>query len=292
MLPIWLDSRTHATDHTQPRSPVSARHAAGVLQLASLPKLCVSATRPPGTIPVESCASNGMGFPNRVQLLMIVAHNTHTSGPSLSKGIPMVDSPTRRITFLMMFSALLATGCGIRPMTAPKADKSAATNETSASTSPSQPAANTAGESATPGQAPGPLPNDPAGDGAAFNHVTQTDTRPSAPVSAARQNTQTAFHLSAGAALPQSLPMGTVMSFSVDYQQRGQLPSGSVNYLWVIKGVSGSTHRQPVRLKSNGTLTTIVPGLRPEAGPFECHLAAYRGSRGQPQPVSNSIPLR
>ena len=223
---------------------------------------------------------------------MIVTHDMHTSGPSLSKGIRMVDFPTRRIPFLIMFSLLLASGCGIRPMSAPTSEKSADTSENSTATSSPQPEANPPGESASPSHVPSPQFGGADGGAQAFDQVTQIETPPATPVSAANQTTQTAFHLSAGAALPQSLPMGTVMSFSVDYQQRGQLPSGSVNYLWVIKGVSGSTHRQPVRLKSNGTLTAIVLGLRPEAGPFECHLAAFRGSRGQPQPVSNSVPLR
>ncbi len=195
----------------------------------------------------------------------------------------MVDSRTGPITFLLLCGSL-TVGCGIPTMHPPQPQSTSTTQDSQAASAPAAPAE----------QGPSPDAGSRTVPEAAnrYDSVADVDNVPSASGPAVRQTSQTAFHLSAGAALPQSLPMGTVMSFSVDYKQRAQPPAGQVRYLWIIKGVSGSTHQQPIALKSSGTLTAIVPGLRPEAGPFECHLAAVHGSRGRPQSVSNSVPLR
>lgn len=41
--------------------------------------------------------------------------------------------------------------------------------------------------------------------------------------------------LSAGVALPQSLPDGTVMTFSVDYRFRAEAPDAAAQYVWIIQ---------------------------------------------------------
>ena len=108
---------------------------------------------------------------------------------------------------------------------------------------------------------------------------------PSPPISPGPQ--QPSIDLSAGVALPQSLPVGTVMSFSVDYEfTRGQ-PNPSSPYAWVIIPAKGRPVRQPVPLKPRGTLQGFVQGLRPEHGPFQTHIEDVSGNR-----LSQTVPLR
>ncbi|GEM_PF-1295106 len=95
------------------------------------------------------------------------------------------------------------------------------------------------------------------------------------------------IQLSTGVALAQTLPTGTAMGFSVDYRWVGGQPAPGATYFWVIRAASGPTVRQPVQLQSQGTLQGFALDLRPEHGPFECHLEDYRG-----QALSPSIPLR
>ncbi len=97
---------------------------------------------------------------------------------------------------------------------------------------------------------------------------------------------QRSIHLSAGVALPQSLPIGTTMGFSVDYQFAGGEPGSSL-YLWVIKPSKGQTIKQPVQLRAQGTLQGFFPPLRPENGPFSTHIEDAQGNR-----LSKSLPLR
>ena len=97
---------------------------------------------------------------------------------------------------------------------------------------------------------------------------------------------QPSIQLSAGVALPQSLPTGTTMGFSVDYQFTAGEP-GSSPYVWVIKPSKGQTIKQPVQLRARGTLQGFCPPLRPENGPFSTHIENAQGNR-----LSKSLPLR
>ena len=201
----------------------------------------------------------------------------------------MFDSRALTIAFVCTLILSVASGCGIGIMSSEQTSDADSSSQPETTTPPSDDAS--AGPS-TPSAYPSPAadlqPNNFTDGGLAANDPPPTSANPF-PVN---QAPAPAFHLSAGAALPQSLPMGTVMSFSVDYQQRGQLPTTGGRMVWVISCNSSKDHLQPVALKSNGTLTAIVPGLRPEAAPFECHLAVVHGSQGRPQKISNTIPLR
>lgn len=97
---------------------------------------------------------------------------------------------------------------------------------------------------------------------------------------------QPLIRLSAGVALAQSLPTGTTMGFSVDYQFSGGAP-GSSPYVWVIKPAKGQTIKQPVQLQPQGTLYGFFPPLRPDNGPFSTHIEDAHGNR-----LSKSLPLR
>jgi hypothetical protein len=78
---------------------------------------------------------------------------------------------------------------------------------------------------------------------------------------------QSAVRLSAGVALAQSLPTGTAMMFSVDYQVVEQV--GSAGTIWVIRTGDGQTVGRATPLEPRGTLQAVLPQLRPEHGPFD-----------------------
>jgi len=93
------------------------------------------------------------------------------------------------------------------------------------------------------------------------------------------------IQLSAGVALPQTGPDGTLMSFSVDYEFVQGDPSAE-GYAWVIERAHGGPARQQVRLSGKGTLQVLIPGWRPENGPFQMHIEDRKGNR-----LSESIEL-
>ena len=97
-------------------------------------------------------------------------------------------------------------------------------------------------------------------------------------------------HLSAGTSLPQSLPTGTTMHFSVDYSLRGRPANSSLQYFWIIERAMGPSLSIPVQLKDKGTLTKLTSGWRPEQAPFRCYIAG-RNSSGQMTQVSRTVPL-
>lgn len=112
------------------------------------------------------------------------------------------------------------------------------------------------------------------------------ETRPAQDRSSANTN-QVSIALSAGTALPQTLPTGTAMGFSVDYKFTNGQPDTSAEYLWVIQAGDGRVLKEPVRLQSRGTLQDFVQQLRPENGPFQTHIEDQRGAR-----LSESLRLR
>jgi hypothetical protein len=105
-----------------------------------------------------------------------------------------------------------------------------------------------------------------------------------------RPRTTNLVRLSAGTSLPQSLPTGTTMSFSVDYGLRQKPGNSSIKYFWVIERTMGSPLAIPVQLRAKGTLTQLTTGWRPEHGPFRCYIA-LRNSSGKLTPVSATVPL-
>jgi len=76
------------------------------------------------------------------------------------------------------------------------------------------------------------------------------------------------------------------MSFSVDYQftQGEPDPAG---YVWVIERTRGQPARLLGRLAREGNLMTLIPGWRPEEGPFQTHIEDRSGKR-----LSTSAELR
>lgn len=87
------------------------------------------------------------------------------------------------------------------------------------------------------------------------------------------------IRLSAGTALAQTLPEGTTMGFSVDYQFTAGQPDTNAQYFWVVERTQGPPARQPVRLSAQGTLQGFISGFQPEHGPFQGHIEDARGNR-------------
>jgi len=113
-------------------------------------------------------------------------------------------------------------------------------------------------------------------------------SRPGPPSgSSAGPSSESTIRLSAGVALPQTLPTGTAVGISVDYQFTQGGPAAGANYVWVIEAAGNNeTIKQPVQLSDRGTLQGFTP-FRPEHGPFSTHIENYKGTR-----LSKSVSLR
>jgi hypothetical protein len=116
---------------------------------------------------------------------------------------------------------------------------------------------------------PGLIPVDVASGGSAQGGTQQPAGNPSSPPVAPRGVPP--IRLSAGIAVPQSLPMGTVMGMSVDYQVFGAL-NGSSRYVWVVSSEGGGNVEVAMPPQSEGTLQAFFLKLRPEHRPFNCHI--------------------
>ena len=153
-------------------------------------------------------------------------------------------------------------------------------------------------------EAPGP-----AGKGIVISESFQTSPSPpggGAPVAgpAAGPNSGTfqqpaplpaapAFpiRLSAGTALPQTGPEGTIMSFSVDYQAGEYRPADDAHWVLVIEAAGGQRVEEPAQIASSGTWALFVNGWAPEAGPFQAHVEEISGA-GSRRHVSAQAPLQ
>lgn len=92
--------------------------------------------------------------------------------------------------------------------------------------------------------------------------------------------------LSAGLALPQTLPNGTAIGFSVDFRFRKSKPNPEEQYVWEIKDGKGIIRRLAVNLSGlRGTLQQFVP-IRPEEGPFVSRIATVTDPHGESDPLS------
>jgi len=156
----------------------------------------------------------------------------------------------------------------------------------------SPPAAGPDGEAAELGPTEGPgaeQASAPSVPPSQTDAVGQTPVEPVAPKPRPAPSTPSrpapsqrpAIKLSAGVAVPQSLPTGTAMGFSVDYQFIAGRPASSP-YAWVIQPGKGQVAKQPVQLQPQGNLRMFIPQFRPENGPFRTHIEDARGNRLSP----------
>jgi hypothetical protein len=104
--------------------------------------------------------------------------------------------------------------------------------------------------------------------------------------------TRAPVKLSAGVALAQTGPEGTLMSFSVDYRFMDGKPDKEGHYLWVIQPAVGDSLELPVQLKKKqDTLQILVPEWKPDIGPFKTHIVEV-GKDGTQKKLSELTPLR
>lgn len=109
---------------------------------------------------------------------------------------------------------------------------------------------------------------------------------------ATAQAAERPVRLSAGVALPQSVPSGTAIGFSVDYTFTSGGPQSALRYVWVIRAAAADqTWEQAVQLKQQGQLQTFVTKWRPEQGPFETFIAEV-GPDDDRRPISSVEPLK
>lgn len=78
------------------------------------------------------------------------------------------------------------------------------------------------------------------------------------------------------------------MLFSVDYRFGQGAPDRYAKYFWVIDCAHGRPIRREVQLMEKGTLQAVVPGLRPEVGPFRCHLEMEPRGQSRPTIISDT----
>ena len=127
---------------------------------------------------------------------------------------------------------------------------------------------------------PGPIPVDVASGG-----NQQGSAQPAGGQSAPSQpRERVQFRLKAGVAVPQSLPTGTAMGMSVDYQAGGL--NQSSRYVWVVTSEGGGNVEQAFQPRTQGTLQTFFLDLRPEHRPFNSHIEEVSPG-GQRTRVSN-----
>ena len=87
-------------------------------------------------------------------------------------------------------------------------------------------------------------------------------------------------------ALAQSLPTGTAMGFSMEYQfLSNYLPNAQ--YAWIIQPPQGNAVAIPVRLQAQGTLSQFVPAFGSMEGTYKLQLVIFDGK--QPRPMSRAI---
>ncbi len=122
---------------------------------------------------------------------------------------------------------------------------------------------------------PAPLPASPG------QKAATPPPSPSPSGSGAAAAPKMPIQLSTGVALAQTLPDGTAVLFSIDYQFLGEEPQASTQYIWVIERARGKPGRIVVQLEKKGTLQTVSP-WRPEEGPFQGHIEDGSGNRLSP----------
>ena len=218
-----------------------------------------------------------------------------------------MSASLRLLTSLAMVAAVAMTGCKPPPAPAAGGLVSGSQPDAPASTTPvsAQPNASVTIEpgvnsfpagtnTAPPAQAPPATGGTPLAAnpdllpvGVANSRGPQDDAAPAQAGSVASARSPS-IRLSAGVAVPTSLPGGTQMGISVDYAITGPL-NGAAKYLWVIKSEAGQIESE-VQLQTRGTLQAIVP-LRPDDRPFNVQIVEVLTS-GERKRVSNEAVMQ
>ena len=101
------------------------------------------------------------------------------------------------------------------------------------------------------------------------------------------------IRLSTAVALAQTLPDGTSVLCSIDYQWvTGEAQQG-VEYVWVIELGNGQRMTGPANVsKQRGTIQTTLRGVKPDQGPFKAAIFTTSSSPGlTPGQISDFVNL-
>ena len=79
--------------------------------------------------------------------------------------------------------------------------------------------------------------------------------------------------------MAQTGPDGTMMSFSIDFRVVGDLPSKTQQNVCVIQRAKGTPFKLAMPMTSPGEIQVLVPGWKPEEGPFTAHIEDPSGNR-------------
>ncbi len=96
------------------------------------------------------------------------------------------------------------------------------------------------------------------------------------------------IRLTTGVSLAQTTVDGTLMSFSVDYAFLSAPPNPAARHALMIRRSDGQSIIQEQQLQSKGNLSVLVPGWRPEDGPFAASIVQMDSSN---QPIAESETL-
>jgi len=194
------------------------------------------------------------------------------------------------LLFLAMVLTSLLRGCGDTP------SEPSATDVQSDETAPAAPAGSKPASKAAESKPTAAKPTAAKSNAGDRAQAARKDRRKSSPKEPprkpaakkrGRQSSGMTIQLSAGTALAQTLPTGTAMGFSVDYEFVSGQPESSAKYFLIIKPASAQSAKQPVELSPQGTLQGFAQQLQPHDGPFQAHIEDENGAK-----LSESLALR
>jgi hypothetical protein len=100
------------------------------------------------------------------------------------------------------------------------------------------------------------------------------------------------IRLSAGVALPQSLPQGTTVMCSMDYEWVEGSPQQGCEYSWVVELGNGKPVAGPAKVnRRRGTIEIILNGIKPDQGPFKGAIFV-KTPGANPEPISDFVNLK
>ena len=202
----------------------------------------------------------------------------------------------------LTLAVLLLAGCGSQPVAGPvRVAQTAAPAQAASATGPAAPtlAPASSGFSLPIGVDIPPATPDSASNSAA-TAVQPSQAQPSQqfpPATPATPSTSSPaptperfIHLSAGIAVPQSLPVGTVMAISVDYERYAELKTSS-RYALVVKSTAGEIVSE-VKLEPEGNLSVFIQQFKPDHRPFTARIEEISPGSKRRTIISNEVTLK
>ena len=124
--------------------------------------------------------------------------------------------------------------------------------------------------------------------------LVQPPSEPRAQPAVVPEAAASQIALSSGVALAQTLPDGTAVLCSMDYQWTSGGPEPGTEYVWVVKLGDGKQLTGPADVKKpRGTIQMVLRGVRPDDGPFQGAVFVKEAAPGANlTPISGFVDLR